>query len=124
MTLKNHVKTKMDPSYKKSHDLIGQLSELNIKGGCLKPSLTHQNQLHSPLPLLFHVNPCLLSSAILLGVLITRSIAKPVKTLEYELNTLSNSGCNLANPIDIEAKDEIGKWRRRSTVSYLILEPF
>lgn len=108
MTLKNHVKTKMDPSYKKSHDLIGQLSELNIKGAALSQVRSAKAASLSVAITLFTLILAF-SSAILLGYLITRSIAKPVKTLEYELNTLSNSGGNLANPIDIETKDEIGK---------------
>lgn len=108
MALKNQVKTKMDPSYKQSHQLIGQLSDLNIEGAALSQVQAAKG---TTLSIAITLSTLILafSSAILLGSLMTRSIAKPVKTLENELNVLSNSGGNLAKPIMVETKDEIGK---------------
>lgn len=108
MALKNHVKTKMEASYKKSHQLVGQLSDLNIEGASFSQVRAAKATTMATLLTFFTLILAFLS-AIVLGYWITRSISKPVKTLEYELNRLSKSGGNLAKPIAIETKDEIGK---------------
>lgn len=108
MALKNHVKTKMDASYTKSHQLVGELADLNIQGATLSQiSAANATKLSTAITLITIF--LAFFSAILLGLLITRGISKPVKSLEVELNTLSNSGGNLARPVAIETNDEIGK---------------
>ncbi len=108
MALKNHVKTKMNTPYVKSHKLIGELSDINIKGAALSQiNAAKATKLSTAITLTTILLAFL--SAIMLGLLITRGIAKPVKSLETELNALSHSGGNLARPIAIETNDEIGK---------------
>lgn len=48
-------------------------------------------------------------AAIVLGVVTTRGILKPLKELENGLNTLADCGGDLTKPIAIANKDEIGK---------------
>ncbi len=108
MALKNHVKTKMNSPYEKSHALIGELADLNIQGATLSQINSAKATKLSTVITLTTIFLAFFS-AIFLGLLITRSIAKPVKSLEIELNALSNSGGNLAHPVAIETHDEIGK---------------
>jgi len=107
-TMREQLLNKTSPDYNASHDILSQLAKINTDAAAESQFLAGQgvDQINTIVLVTVGIG---FFAAILIGVLMTRSILKPVRLLESELSKLAQGGGDLTRPIEIRRSDEIGK---------------
>ncbi len=92
----------------KSHGFLVQLAEINKTAAADSQFAADEGVRQIIIISIFSILAGFLA-AVVLGVMTTRGILRPLKELENGLNALADCGGDLTKPIAIAGKDEIGK---------------